>query len=453
MGVPAYDERDAEFAKKYNIEIVNHKPEDNNIGKKHINYHLRDWGIGRQRYWGCPIPMIYCKRCAEKGEGYMKDEHKLIHADQSDWKWQGWWPEENLPIELPRVKDYEPEGNGRGPLANHPEFYQVKCPHCGADAKRETDVADTFLDSSWYFLRYPSTDDKTCPWNPERTKKWLPVNLYFGGAEHAVLHLMYARFVTMVFKDLKLFTHFEEPFPKFFAHGLMIKDGAKMSKSRGNVVNPDEYIQKFGADTLRLYVMFLGQMDGYPDFRDTGIEGMQKFTKRIWNLYQNTSVTPSEVEESLKVITHQTIQKVTKDIEIFHYNTAISAIMEFVNFLQENGSTKEALKVLCQLIAPFAPHMAEEIWVEVLGNKYSVHTSKWPKYNTKYLKVDKAIIIVQVDGKVRSQIVAEMKTTEEEIKTLALSDEKIQKWLRGKKYKVIFVPGKIINFAIANGKD
>ncbi len=450
MGVPAYDKRDKEFAKKYNIEIVKLKPETNNVGKSYTNYHLRDWGIGRQRYWGCPIPMIYCKRCAEKGDGYIGSKgNKIIHKDQSDWNWQGWWPEENLPVTLPTIKDYKPVGNGRGPLANHPEFYEVKCPNCGADAKRETDVADTFLDSSWYFFRYTSTDDKTCAWDPKRAKKWLPVTLYFGGAEHAVLHLMYARFVSMVFKDLRLISHFEEPFPKFYAHGLMIKDGAKMSKSRGNVVNPDEYIKKFGSDTLRMYVVFIGPMDGSPDFRDTGMEGMQKFLRRIWSLYQDPK--PSKSEKEIITKTHQTIQKVTKDIEIFHYNTAISAIMEFVNFLKDNGSTKESLEILCQLIAPFAPHISEELWVNFLGNKYSVHKSEWPQYNPKYIKIYTLTIIVQVDGKMRTQIIIESEdaSNKAKIEGLALKDKKLQKWINGRKYKVIFVPGKIINFVLS----
>ncbi len=447
MGVPAYDKRDAEFAKKYDIEIVKLKPKDNSIGKIHTSYHLRDWGIGRQRYWGCPIPMIHCKRCAEKGLGYLGSKDiNLLHADQTDWDWQGWWPEENLPVKLPVIKDYKPEGNGRGPLANHPEFYEVKCPECGAEAKRETDVADTFLDSSWYFLRYPSTDIDNFPFDPKITKKWLPVNQYFGGAEHSVLHLMYARFVTMILYDLK-FLNFEEPFPNFFAHGLVIKDGAKMSKSRGNVVNPDEYIKKFGADVLRMYLMFMGPMDSTMNFSDTGIEGMHRFLKRVWSLYEQDD--NKELDQNLLLTKiHQTIQKVTKDIEMFHYNTAISAIMEFVNFLKENGSSKAAREVLAQLIAPFAPHMAEELWVEILGNKYSIHTSKWPQFNAKYIKVDQITIIIQVNGKMRSHIIVDSKKVieKEKIETLALKDKKLQKYINGKKYKVIFVPGKVINF-------
>jgi leucyl-tRNA synthetase len=421
--------------------------ENKKIGERTNSYHLRDWGIGRQRYWGCPLPMIFCQNCAEKGLGYFSEKKDLIHKDQSDWNWQGWWPEENLPVELPIIEDYKPEGNGRGPLANHPEFYNVKCPHCGNTARRETDVADTFLDSSWYFLRYPSTDFNKVPFDPKITKKWLPVNLYFGGAEHAVLHLMYARFVTMVLHDLK-HLNFEEPFPKFYAHGLMIKDGAKMSKSRGNVVNPDEYVNKFGADTLRMYSMFLGQMDGYPDFRDTGIEGMQKFTNRIWSLYFDNKENKDKTELNSHI--HKTIQKVTKDIQIFHYNTAIASIMELVNYLKENGTAKEALGILCQLIAPFAPHLSEEIWVEVLGNKYSVHTSKWPQFDSKAIKIDQTIIIVQVDGKMRGQLVLKKEIHEDEIKDIALEDEKVQKWINGGKFKVIYVPGKIINFVLTH---
>ncbi|HWA51570.1 MAG TPA: class I tRNA ligase family protein [Patescibacteria group bacterium] len=422
--------------------------EEKGWGKRVFTYHLRDWGIGRQRYWGCPLPMIFCEECAKKGDGYLKTNNNLLHQNQSDWDWQGWWPEENLPVKLPVIEDYKPEGNGRGPLANHPEFYEVKCPHCGSNAKRETDVADTFLDSSWYFLRYPSTNFDKVPFDKEITKKWLPVNQYFGGAEHAVLHLMYARFVTMVLHDLD-YLNFEEPFPNFFAHGLMIKDGAKMSKSRGNVVNPDEYIKKFGADTLRMYVVFIGPMDGSPDFRDTGIEGMQKFIRRVWNLYFENKKPKDEKKLQSKL--HQTIQKVTKDIEIFHYNTAIATIMEFVNYLYDNGTSKESLIALCQLLAPFAPHVTEELWNEVLQEKYSVHNSNWPKYNSKYIKVDQLTIIVQVNGKFRSQVQVETSEGKDKkkITALALKDEKVEKWISGKDYKVIFVAGKIINFVVS----
>ena len=259
-------------------------------GKRVVNYHLRDWLVSRQRYWGAPIPMIKCEK-------------------------DGWVPvsEKDLPILLPPMKEYKPDGTAKGPLAHHPEFFKVKCPKCGGDAMRETDVMDTFVDSSWYFLRYPSVRSKTStslPFDPVVTKNWLPVNLYFGGAEHSVLHLMYARFVNMVMFDKGL-VKTEEPFPKFFAHGLMIKDGAKMSKSRGNVVNPDEYVNKFGADALRLYLMFMGPMDAYPDFRDSGIEGISKFVDRLWRLFRNQPGSKLEpLSSDILSKLHQTIKGV-----------------------------------------------------------------------------------------------------------------------------------------------
>jgi leucyl-tRNA synthetase len=464
MGVPAHDERDMEFAKKYHLDVINKAPdiilwekiEKNGWGYKHTNYHLRDWLVSRQRYWGAPIPMIFCEKCQ--------------------------WvpvPEKELPVRLPTISDYKPEGTGKGPLANHPDFYEVACPECGSPARRETDVMDTFVDSSWYFLRYPSvgsfsSDSRSAlprvsaktsraaaavqnlPWDPEITKKWLPVDLYFGGAEHSVLHLMYSRFVTMVLHD-RGYLDFEEPFPKFFAHGLVIKDGAKMSKSRGNVVNPDEYIQKYGADALRLYLMFMGPMDGSPDFRDTGIEGMGRFVKRVRRLFTSVPITKdtSLASQNIDVVIikmHQTIKKVTEDIQEFKYNTAIAAIMEYINVLSEyQVSSVKFLRVLALLLAPFAPHLAEEVWHSVLGQKSSIHTSPWPKYDTKYLEVDQVIVVVQVNGKLRGQIQlkAQSSKQKEEIEKMAKSNEKITKWLKDKKIKkVIFVPGKLINFVV-----
>ncbi len=396
--------------------------------KKGVKYHLHDWLISRQRYWGPPIPMIYCEKCA----------------------WQP-VPEEDLPVVLPYIKDYQPIGTGKGPLASHKEFYEAKCPNCNGVgvARRETDVSDTFLDSSWYFLRYPSVvsaSSKKIAFDPETTKKWLPVDLYFGGAEHAVLHLMYARFITMFLYDQKLI-NFEEPFPKFYAHGLVIKDGAKMSKSRGNVVNPDEYMEKYGADTLRLYLMFMGPMDSYPDFRDTGIEGMRRFLEKLWRLFNQKPVEKMNSDIAIKM--HQTMKKVTEDIEEFRYNTAISSIMELVNVVKEKkGATKEQLEVLVKLIAPFAPHIAEEVWGEVLDNKFSVHTNGWPKYDLKYLEVDELKIIVQVNGKMRSQITIfkSQFSNKKEIEKIAKRDDKVIKWVSGGIKKTIYVPGKIVNF-------
>jgi leucyl-tRNA synthetase len=509
-------------------------------GRKEEQYHLRDWLISRQRYWGPPIPMIFCKKCAELGKSWFSVQlqnkssvkskikkqksknignwkleiGKLLHEVQDDWSSAGWWPvpEENLPVELPFIKDYQPEGEGRGPLANHPEFYKVACPECGSDARRETDVSDTFLDSAWYFLRYPSVNkenskhearstkrtrnsnsenlksfgfrisDFDIPWSRKITRQWLPVDLYFGGAEHAVLHLMYARFVTHALCDMD-YLNFSEPFPHFYAHGLMIKDGAKMSKSRGNTVNPDEYIEKFGSDALRLYLMFMGPMDGYPDFRDTGIEGMRRFIEKLWKVFQFSNFQfPISNEKRLLTKMHQTIKKVTEDIEKFRYNTAIAAIMEYVNEIRSQFSIHnfqlskksevlfepvalknrrrnpksenlgEALKVLAQLIAPFAPHLAEEVWVNVLGQKFSIHKSKWPQYDSKFIKGDYVTIPVQVNGKLRStlQVTSSRAQVKKEVINMAKEDGKVKKWIEGKDViKEIFIPGRLVNLLVS----
>jgi leucyl-tRNA synthetase len=431
------------------------------FGNKKTSYHLRDWLVSRQRYWGAPIPMIYCQKCATEGKSYItKAKDKIRHQDQSDWDVSGWWPEENLPVTLPEMKKYVPEGTGHGPLDHHPEFYKVKCPECGSEAKRETDVMDTFVDSSWYFLKYPSVavETRNVPWDPEISKRWLPVDLYFGGAEHSVLHLMYARFVNMVMHDLGVVED-GEPFPRFFAHGLMIKDGAKMSKSRGNVVNPDEYVNKFGADTLRLYLMFMGPMDGYPDFRDTGIEGMQKFVNRIWRIYKDYENSSLVVENDSKAISsklHQTIKRVTENIEDFKYNTAIAALMELTNTVtKEEKVTESFLKDFCLMLAPFAPHLAEEIWVEVLKNKFSVHVHAWPEYDKNLIRMDTTTIVVQVNGKVRAQLDIETGkiSQKEQIIDNAMKDDRVSKYLEGKNIKnTIFVPGRLVNLVTSEQK-
>ena len=485
VGVPGHDKRDFEFAKEFNLPIIRvvvgsdgdkspierveqvqeeegrmvnseflngmdiHKAtekmmdylEKKGWGKRVTTYHLRDWLISRQRYWGPPIPMIHCESCAKKKKGERPEM-------------PGWYAveEKDLPVKLPYVKDYQPKGTGVSPLATQKDFYEVNCPSCGQKARRETDVSDTFLDSSWYFLRYPSLGKKDgLPWDAAITKKWLPVDMYIGGAEHAVLHLLYSRWITMAFKDLGLID-FEEPFKRFYAHGLIIKDGAKMSKSRGNIVIPDEYIRKFGADAFRTYLMFLGPFDAGGDFRDTGIEGMRRFIERVWRLFasysdNDTSFTDRNREINVKM--HQTIKKVTNDIESLRYNTAISAIMEFVNLLREKGANKKALKTLALLLAPFAPHMAEEVWVNKLGQKFSIHTSPWPKFDPKLVREEKTTIILQINGKLRSTIIVasgEAKDREKIVKK-AQGDVKIQKWLKGKRLKkTIFVPGKLVSF-------
>ncbi len=495
QGCPGHDKRDFDFAKKHNIPIVRvvigkngetgdiqeaeqvHTGEkagdminsgfldgiefsqamektmdyfeQKGWGKRIITYHLRDWLISRQRYWGPPIPMIYCAKCADEGKSWISENKTAIRADHSDWEPAGWYPEENLPVVLPEIADYKPSGEGKGPLANHPEFFNVKCPNCGSDATRETDVSDTFVDSAWYFLRYPSVDADSAssmPFDKQITQDWLPVDLYFGGAEHSVLHLMYARFVTQVLHDLDLLA-FEEPFPKFYAHGLMIKDGAKMSKSKGNVVNPDEYIEKFGADTLRLYLMFMGPMDGSPDFRDSGIEGMNRFVMRVWNMFEQVSSQDKEDKE-LTIKLHQTIKKITTDMAKFGYNTAISTMMEYLNAIkQKDNYSKMYLKPLAIMLAPFAPYMTEEAW-EKMGENDSIHKAAWPQYEEELTQISEITLPIQVNGKVRGQIVvsSEKISQKEEILELAKNDSAITKWIEGKELVgQIYVPGKIIN--------
>ena len=503
MAVPAHDERDFAFAKKYNLSIVpvilnetkdldsSAEPQNDNveeayvgpgrlinsgewdglnmpedmskvledlekrkIGVRKSNFHLRDWLISRQRYWGPPIPMIFCSTCQKNGKAEVEGM-------------EGWFPvpEAELPVLLPDVEDWKPMGTGKAPLANHPEFYKTTCPSCGGEAERETDVSDTFLDSSWYFLRYPSTDISRAPFDIERTRKWLPVNMYIGGAEHSVLHLLYSRFVTMVLSDLG-YLNFEEPFSTFFAHGLIIKDGAKMSKSKGNVVVPDEYIGKYGADTLRTYLMFIGPYSDGGDFRDSGIEGMNRFLRKVWKLFTVERVDPDvapppSASHPLRLQwMHKTIQGVTKDIKEFGYNTAIAKLMEWYNFLNQEVRVKnqelssDEVKTYLKLLAPFAPHMTEELWQELgfseegLGFS-SIHLQAWPEFDEKHLVSSSVVIPIQINGKRRGEI--EVNTSELEDKGLveAKAKESVAKNLEGQTVKkVIYVPGKIVNFVV-----
>ncbi len=480
MAVPAHDERDFAFAKKYNlpiVDVVEGRMDDNSayvgagklinsrdwdgievpkgisqvldalekqgIGSRKANYHLRDWLISRQRYWGPPIPMIFCSTCQKNGE---------FEVEGMD----GWFsvPETDLPVMLPDVEDWKPMGTGKSPLANHPEFFEAKCPHCGGDAERETDVSDTFLDSAWYFLRYPSTEVENAPFDILRTKKWLPVNQYIGGAEHSVLHLLYSRFVTMVLKDLN-FIDFEEPFSNFFAHGLIIKDGAKMSKSKGNVVVPDEYISKYGADTLRAYLMFIGPYSDGGDFRDSGIEGMNKFLRKAWKLL-SPDAQLNEISLERAKMMHKTIKKVTFDISTFSYNTAIAALMEWYNYLNAdikagNSLNKEEQEVFLKLLAPFAPHFSEELWQGGKENAEfsSIHLSNWPQVDEKYLLSENVLIIVQINGKKRGEFELSQADLKDQAKAEAKAKEAASKHLEGVEIKkAIYVPGKIISFVI-----
>ncbi|MBI4097342.1 MAG: leucine--tRNA ligase [Candidatus Levybacteria bacterium] len=498
MAVPAHDQRDFEFAKKYTLpiklviqpkdkEIVDlkqayvgpgklvnsnewdafHVPKDINktiqwleekgIGEKKITYHIRDWLISRQRYWGPPIPMIYCEHCAAKGKSWWHSDEakpmsnfKINSRYWEEWDSGGWYPAEELPVVLPHIKEYKPLGTGKSPLASDAEFERVTCPSCGKEAKRETDVSDTFLDSSWYFFRYPSTDIADEAFSKEPTKKWLPVHMYIGGAEHSVLHLLYARFITMFLHDQGLID-FDEPFSRFYAHGLLIKEGAKMSKSKGNVVLPDEYIAKFGADTVRTYLMFLGPYDQGGDFRDTGIEGMDRFLKRVWTLFTNESLLTEE-KEDLQIV-HKTVKEVTQDMEGLRYNVAIAKLMILYNDLAKRKKiTLETVKIYLKLLAPFAPYMAEELWSRSAGQSEfnSVHLQPWPHYKPEYLKEDTLTIVVQVNGRVRDNLqVPADKASQEEIEKQAKASPNASKYLeRVSIRKVIFVPGKLINFVV-----
>jgi leucyl-tRNA synthetase len=440
------------------------KLEDKGEGRRKTTYHLRDWLISRQRYWGPPIPMIYCSRCAAEGRSWFSgagadvgeavDKIGEREAGRAAWA-AGWYPvsEDDLPVELPYLENFKPAGTGQAPLAQLEDWVRVDCPGCGREARRETEVSDTFLDSAWYFLRYPSVDDEKEIWEKERTAKWLPVDSYIGGAEHSVLHLLYARFLTMVFSDWGLIS-FEEPFSRFYAHGLLIREGAKMSKSKGNVIIPDEYIERFGADTFRTYLMFLGPFDRGGDFRDTGIAGTHKFIRRVWKLVNEAignedlvSVSPAPPDPERRRRLHRTIREVTGDLERLRYNTAIAKIRLYVNQLEgyEALSTQE-IEVLLKLLAPFAPFVTEELW-QRLGKKTSIHKGPWPEFDARIAISDQVTIVVQVDGKLRGTFEAKRGSEEKTLVEKARQLERVKKYLGERKVKrVVTVPDKLINF-------
>ncbi len=428
MAVPAYDERDLKFAKEFKLPIVKAKLVDKDRiikkigGQKTVQYHLRDWLISRQRYWGPPIPMIFCQKC--------------------DWQPV---PEKDLPVKLPLIKNFRPTGTGEAPLASVKSFYETKCPKCGGRARRETDVSDTFLDSAWYFFRYIDHQNKSQPFDKLRARKWLPVQRYIGGAEHAVLHLLYSRFLTMAFKDMKLIG-FEEPFTQFRAHGLLISSGAKMSKSKGNVVVPDVYIKKYGADTTRLYLMFLGPYEQGGDWRDAGIIGIVRFLNRVWNLGTKTEFVE---KKGVSPWLHFHIKEITDDIANLKYNTAIAELMTALNKLEkEKEISRKDFEIFLLLLAPLAPFIAEELWAK-LGNKYSIHRQAWPKYDKRYLKKETFSLIIQVNGKVRGQVRVRRGASETEAKRLALAEEKIKKTIgAGKIKRTVFVKNRLINFVV-----
>lgn len=486
MGVPTGDQRDWMFADKYGIEkivticpigkelkleemtcayeekegmLVNSgeftgmemhkamsaimdKAEAEGFGKRRVNYRLRDWLISRQRYWGAPIPIIYCPHCGEV----------LV-------------PEDQLPVRLP--EDVSFTAGAKSPLATSEEFVHCKCPKCGADATRETDTMDTFLCSSWYYLRYTDAHNDKMPFDKELNNYWGPVDQYIGGIEHAILHLLYSRFFVKVLRDAGL-VDYDEPFSNLLTQGMVIKDGAKMSKSLGNVVSPEEILSKYGADTARLFILFAAPPERELEWSDQGVEGSFRFLNRIWRIVQAfeavlaQKVTEydhsnlSEADKDLRRVLHSSIKKVTNDIETrFNFNTAISTMMELVNALYaykeaakepNAGLIYEAISDLIKMMSPFVPHITEELWRGAIDANSSVHEQSWPECDEEALKVDNVEIVLQVNGKVRGRLTVPAEVTKEELKKIALADANVQAHIGDATVrKVICVPGRLVN--------
>lgn len=486
MGVPTGDQRDWMFADKYGIEkivticpigkelkleemtcayeekegmLVNSgeftgmemhkamsaimdKAEAEGFGKRRVNYRLRDWLISRQRYWGAPIPIIYCPHCGEV----------LV-------------PEDQLPVRLP--EDVSFNAGAKSPLATSEEFVHCKCPKCGADATRETDTMDTFLCSSWYYLRYTDAHNDKMPFDKELNNYWGPVDQYIGGIEHAILHLLYSRFFVKVLRDAGL-VDYDEPFSNLLTQGMVIKDGAKMSKSLGNVVSPEEILSKYGADTARLFILFAAPPERELEWSDQGVEGSFRFLNRIWRIVQAfeavlaQKVTEydhsnlSEADKDLRRVLHSSIKKVTNDIETrFNFNTAISTMMELVNALYaykeaakepNAGLIYEAISDLIKMMSPFVPHITEELWRGAIDANSSVHEQSWPECDEEALKVDNVEIVLQVNGKVRGRLTVPAEATKEELEKIAMADANVQAHIGGATVrKVICVPGRLVN--------
>ncbi len=517
MGVPAHDKRDWGFAEKYGLPIkkvikagdseefyegegkmfnsgkysgidsirarklITNYILKNHLGEKSVQYHLRDWTISRQRYWGVPIPMIFCLRCKKmRRSWFTKNKTKNLRLD---WEHYGWYPVDykDLPVILPNDVDYTP--TGKPPLATAREWMRAYCPGCGSLAEKEVETMDTYVDSSWYFFRYPNPRYEKGPFDPKVINSWMPIKIYFGGPEHILGHTLYARFITKFLYDLGLIK-FDEFALKRFHHGVILgPDGYRMSKSRGNVVNPDEQVRKFGADAVRVYIAFLGPHDKGGTWKTEGIEGSYRFLRKIWrffNTFRDIYVSENEAREIL-VTMHKTIKKVTEDIEKLQTNTALAAIMEFYNLLYRKARAKtkeaknsnfqrvkkvrcaeweEAIRTLCLLLAPFAPHMTEEIYQRFFAvNKYSdsqktkkfnsVHLKTWPKFIPELILEDKVVLAIQVNGKLRTtlKVGADEVDKRERIIMLARKNPRVRKWLKGKEIKKeIYVAGKVVNF-------
>jgi leucyl-tRNA synthetase len=505
MAVPAHDERDFEFARKYQLPVrivvrsaetpatadalttattnygtlVDSGPwdgqeapavvtkmiadaEQRGIGKREIQYRLKDWGISRQRYWGTPIPVIHCEK-----DGVVP----VPYAD--------------LPVELPKVTTFS--GRGDSPLAQVPEWVNVKCPTCGGPARRETDTMDTFVDSSWYFLRFCDPHNASLPFDPATATYWMPVDFYSGGVEHAILHLLYSRFFTRVLRDEGL-VNFDEPFTRLLTQGMVLKNGAVMSKSKGNVVDPDDMLQKYGADALRLYVMFVAPPEKEVEWSDAGLEGSFRFLARVWRLVDHWAETIggegmpncnaaecSDAERQLRRKTHDTIRRVTSDIEErMHLNTSVSSLMELVNVLydfsegtahgvptrggapagrterpQTIAALREAIDALVVMISPFAPHMAEELW-QMMGHADTLAAAKWPSFDAAVAKAAEVVVPVQVNGKLRARITAPADALEDQLRELALADPAVMAHTSGKTLrKVVVAKGPLVSVVVS----
>jgi leucyl-tRNA synthetase len=407
--------------------------EERGFGHATVSYRLRDWLISRQRYWGAPIPMIYCEKCG------------IVPV-----------PEEDLPVLLPEDAEFKP--TGESPLNYHEGFVNTICPKCSSPARRETDTMDTFMCSSWYFLRYCSPHYSQAAFDPEKVKYWMPVDLYTGGAEHAVMHLLYVRFFIKALRDMGI-VDFSEPCLRLYNQGHIIAQKHKMSKSRGNVITPDEYVADMGVDTVRVYFMFLGPWEQGGEWDDSGISGVRRWLNRVWNLVLEEYTLRTENDATrteLKRITHQTIRKVTNDIERLRFNTMIAALMEFTNHLakiKESGSVsqadwKEALDKLLLLLAPSTPHIAEELW-ERTGHGYSIHNQDWPQWDEELVKDEEVTLVVQVNGRLRDRITVPISITEDEARQTALESPKVRPHIDGKQIlKEIYVPQKLVNLVV-----
>ena len=489
MAVPAHDQRDFEFARAYKLPVkvviddeknpldsetmkeahtgegimarsgkfngmrsqdavikIADYFEENKFGRRSVQYKLRDWLISRQRYWGAPIPIVYCARCG------------TVPVAEKD-----------LPVLLPKDVEFRP--TGESPLKFSKSFVDTKCPKCASAATREIDTMDTFVDSSWYFLRYITPHLKDRPFDTDLVNRWLPVDQYIGGVEHAILHLLYSRFITKFLHDIKMIG-FDEPFKRLFTQGMIIKDGAKMSKSKGNVVSPDKLIADYGADTIRLYTLFIGPPEKDAEWSDRGVEGAYRFLGRVWRLVEKAGSAKPEgeskgitaEEKALRRKTHQTIKKVTEDFEKgFHFNTAISSIMELVNeayyFLTDdkkraaNGAAgqktlDDAVEAIIMLLSPFVPHIAEELW-RMIGRENSIFKAPWPAYEKSAIAEEIITMVVQINGKVRSRLEVPFDITEDELKAKVLSDPKIKELSANKMIKnFILVPKKLVNIVL-----